>query len=66
MPKAKKYWKTTGGRLGQLALNIVSVPATSAPVGRVLSSGGLLCAPHQSSLADETLSKLIVLKCNKV
>ncbi|KAK9976821.1 hypothetical protein ABG768_018644 [Culter alburnus] len=41
-----------------------SVPASSAPVERVFSHGGIIMRPHRAQLADKTLSNLIFCKCN--
>uniref|UniRef100_A0A671NDY4 HAT C-terminal dimerisation domain-containing protein n=1 Tax=Sinocyclocheilus anshuiensis TaxID=1608454 RepID=A0A671NDY4_9TELE len=50
--------------LHTLALKVLSVPASSAPVERVFSAGGLLMRPHRASLGSKMLSSLIFLKCN--
>lgn len=50
--------------LHALALKVLSVPASSAPVERVFSAGGLLMRPHRASLGSKMLSSLIFLKCN--
>lgn len=41
-----------------------SVPATSAPVERVFSQGGLLVRPHRAKLSDGLLEMLMMLRCN--
>jgi hypothetical protein len=41
-----------------------SVPATSAPVERVFSQGGLLVRPHRAKLSDSMLEMLMMLRCN--
>ncbi len=40
------------------------IPASSAPVERVFSQGGLIMRPHRARLGDEMLSSLVYLKCN--
>ncbi|KAL1276314.1 hypothetical protein QQF64_035937 [Cirrhinus molitorella] len=50
--------------LHALALKVLSVPASSAPVERVFSAGGLLMRPHRARLGPTMLSSLIFLKCN--
>jgi hypothetical protein len=45
--------------LYQLALRSLSAPASSAPIERVFSHGGILMRPHRTSLSDETLCRLI-------
>jgi hypothetical protein len=47
-----------------LAMRILSVPATSAPVERVFSHGGILMRPHRASMSDKTLADFVFLKCN--
>jgi hypothetical protein len=42
--------------LYQLAISLLSVPASSAPVERVFSHGGIMMRPHRAALADTTLS----------
>jgi len=42
------------------------VPATSAPVERVFSHGGLFMRPHRARLGESVLSShLVFLKCNR-
>ena len=48
-----------------LAMKALSIPASSAPVERVFSRGGLIMRSHRARLGAETLSKLIFLKCNE-
>lgn len=52
-------------QLYNLAIVVLSIPASSAPVERVFSHGGILMRPHRARLGEETLSKLIFLKCNE-
>lgn len=47
-----------------VAMKALSVPASSAPVERVFSHGGIIMRPHRARLADKTLSNLIFCKCN--
>jgi len=51
-------------KLHQLAMSVLSVPATSAAVGRVFSHGGLFMRPHRARMSDKLLSTLVFLKCN--
>jgi hypothetical protein len=48
-----------------LAMKVHSVPATSAPVERVFSHGGIVLRPHRARLADKILSNIVFLKCNE-
>ena len=49
-----------------VAMRALSVPASSAPVERVFSHGGIIMRPHRARLADKTLSQLIFCKCNNL
>jgi len=53
-------------RLHEIALKALPVPvqATSAPVERVFSSGGMFMRPHRARLSNRMLSDLVFLKCN--
>jgi len=44
---------------------ISGVPASSAPVERVFSYGGVIVRPHRARPEDQMLSALIYLKCNE-
>lgn len=50
--------------LFKLAMKVHSVPATSAPVERIFSHGGIVMRPHRARMADQTLSDLLLVKCN--
>ena len=50
--------------LFKLAGKVLSVPASSAPVERVFSHGGIFTRPHRATLSDAMLGKLLLLKCN--
>jgi len=43
---------------------VQSVPATSAPVEKVFSHGGIIMRPHRARLIDTMLSNIVFLKCN--
>jgi hypothetical protein len=61
------FWSLNRKKLGlifSLAMKILSVPATSAPVEHVFSRGGILMRPHRASMSDKTLADLVFLKCN--
>lgn len=51
--------------LHRLAVRVLCVPATSAPVERVFSSSGIIMRPHRSRLTKKMLSTLTLLKCNQ-
>ena len=51
--------------IARLALQCLSVPATSAPVERVFSHGGIIMVPKRSRLTSDHLCSLIYLKCNR-
>lgn len=53
-------------RLYLVAVRVLAVPATSAPVERVFSHGGIIMRPHRARLSAKTLSELMLLKCNSV
>ena len=50
--------------LYQLAIKVLSVPATSAPVERLFSTGALMMRPHRSRIGSDLLSALTTLKSN--
>lgn len=61
------FWKRHAKvfpRLYLATMRVLAVPATSAPVERVFSHGGLIMRPHRAWLSARTLSCLIFLKCN--
>ena len=66
-----KFWNESSTvrnmpALSKLANVVLSVPASSAPVERVFSHGGIIFRPHPRRLTDEHLSQLIYLKCNRI
>lgn len=52
--------------LSKLARQVLIVPATSAPVERLFSHGGIITRPHRACLSDKNLSNIIFLKCNRL
>lgn len=59
-PKAAKEFD----KLHIAAKRALCVPASSAPIERVFSQGGLIARPHRSKMTGARLSSLIFLKCN--
>lgn len=67
--KCLTFWETNRSSLPALypiAIRALSVPATSAPVERVFSHGGIIMRPHRSRMKGNTLSNLVFLKCNSL
>ncbi|CAL8313715.1 unnamed protein product [Arctogadus glacialis] len=61
------FWAMNESTLPSLfpvAMRVLTVPASSAPVERVFSHGGIILRPHRSQMSDTLLSKLIFFKCN--
>ena len=52
-------------QLQKLMEKILCIPATSAPVERVFSHGGLFMRPHRARLGHKVLSHLVFTKCNR-
>ena len=49
-----------------LVKRILRIPATSAPVERVFSHGGIVVRPHRSNLAPERLHKILFLNATNM
>ncbi|CAB3986900.1 zinc finger BED domain-containing 4-like [Paramuricea clavata] len=63
------FWLANKNNLSKMfpvALRVLPVPASSSPVERVFSHGGIIMRPHRAKLSDKTLSNLIFLKCNSL
>lgn len=63
------FWSVNRSRLYRLftlAMRCLAVPASSAPVERVFSHGGIIMRPHRARLSHKMLSNLIFLKCNNL
>ena len=63
------YWssetvKKDFPKLFSAAIRALSVPASSAPIERVFSQGGLIVRPNRASMNDNKVSALMFLKCN--
>lgn len=52
-------------KLHPLLEKVMCVPATSAPVERVFSHGGIFIRPHRARLGQKVLSELVFSKCNR-
>ena len=50
--------------LYKLAIKVLSVPATSAPIERLFSTEALMIRPHRSRIGSDLLSALTTLKSN--
>ena len=64
-----KFWNTVSSELpalAKLARLVLTAPASSAPVERVFSHGGLIFKPNRRSLSDSNLCQLIYLKVNRL
>lgn len=59
-------YRDTFNKLVHPAARALSVPASSSPVERVFSHGGIILRPHRARMSDTLLSKLIFLKCNNL
>ena len=62
-----EFWETMANQLPalyKLAMQVLFVPASSVPVKRIFSTGGLIMRPHQSRLSSVNLEMLVALKCN--
>lgn len=65
---ALTFWSKNRERFSSLhsiAMKVLSVPASSAPVERVFSRGGIFMRPHRTRLGFKLLQSLIFLKCNQ-
>lgn len=68
---ALTFWRPGGNgclkypQLFALAQNVLSVPASSAPVERIFSHGGLIMRPHRARMSSGMLETLMFLKCNQ-
>lgn len=68
--KADNPWELFGKdsrfqQLHPLLEKLLCVPATSAPVERVFSHGGLFMRAHRARMGPKLLCELVFAKCNK-
>lgn len=47
-----------------LISRLFCIPATSAPVERVFSQGGIIMRPHRAKMSDDLLEMVMYLRCN--
>ena len=67
---AVSFWKGDHAKLRYpalhaLAIRVLSVPASSAPVERAFSRGGILMRPHRARLSAKMMETMMFLKCNE-
>lgn len=65
---AIEFWKENKLRFPKLfkcAKYVLSVPASSSPVERVFSHGGIVMRPHRACLMADNVTKLVFCKCNR-
>ncbi|KAK7174096.1 hypothetical protein R3I93_001313 [Phoxinus phoxinus] len=66
---ALMFWALNSKTLPSLfkvSIRVLAVPASSAPVERVFSHGGIILRPHRAQMTDRLLANLIFCKCNAV
>ena len=64
---ASAYWLSQPkSALQKVALMILAVPASSAPVERIFSHAGLVCSPKRTSMKDDLLAALVKAKYNSL
>ncbi|XP_060731809.1 uncharacterized protein LOC132849873 isoform X2 [Tachysurus vachellii] len=64
---ALEFWSTNREKFPQLyslVVKVLSIPASSAPVERVFSKGGLIMRPHRARLTHKMVTALVFLKSN--
>ena len=60
-----KAFISTYPKLVVIAKRVLSVPASSAPVGRLFSVAGKIFRPDRCQMKDTTFECFIFIKCNK-
>jgi len=62
------WWKSHAcdfPHVARTAKAVLSLPASSAPVERILSSAGKIFCPERTRLTEENFAQLVFIKCNK-
>ena len=59
-----EYWRGVNNVLSKVALQILAVPASSAPVERIFSHAGLILTAKRTKMKDDLLSALVKAKYN--
>ena len=62
-----KYWQEhqyVFPSFAEIAIGVLGIPASSAPVERLFSVAGKVFRPERCRLADSTFEKLMYIQCN--
>uniref|UniRef100_A0A915DQW7 BED-type domain-containing protein n=2 Tax=Ditylenchus dipsaci TaxID=166011 RepID=A0A915DQW7_9BILA len=63
-----KWWanlmNTSVKQIAIFAIDVLSIPATSAPIERVFSQAGLACAKHRNRTSFNLLNAQLIVYCN--
>ena len=62
--KPPLYTSADYSAIRPLISRLYCIPATSAPVERVFSQGGIIVRPHRAKMSDDLLEMLIYLRCS--
>uniref|UniRef100_A0A915DPU2 HAT C-terminal dimerisation domain-containing protein n=1 Tax=Ditylenchus dipsaci TaxID=166011 RepID=A0A915DPU2_9BILA len=66
---AMKYWTSLlnldANPIAVLAIEVISIPVTSAPVERIFSQAGMATATHRNKASFELLNAQLVVYCNR-
>ena len=63
-----KYWKENQQKyplLSRLAKDVLGVPSSSAPGGRLFSIAGKVFTPERCRLTDGRFAQLMFIRCNQ-
>lgn len=66
-----EFWENSANvaampSLSQLAKHVLCIPATSSPVERIFSHGGVVQRSHRATMSDANLEQILVLKSNRL